>query len=218
MRHFLAIVFLFNIISSFTLTAQDEVARANEIIRKTVAKYKAYTSSEVSFNYTMENRADKYKEQQKGMIYLKNGNFNLTIGTQTIISNQVKVWTYMKDVNEVQISKYDPDELEINPTEIFTMWETGFLSRYAGDVTVNNLPAFLIEMTPVNKNLSYYKVKLFIDKKNYSILRIQTFYKESALILTFDIVSVKPNVPINDNMFRFDVSKYPGIEVVDLTK
>lgn len=218
MRHLLAIFVLINLLSAFTLIAQDEVTRANEIIRKTVTKYKTYSTSEVSFNYTMENRADNYKEQQKGMIYLKNGNFNLTIGTQTIISDQIKVWTYMKDVNEVQISNYDPKELEINPNEIFTMWETGFLSRYLGEVVVSNTSAYLIEMTPVNKNLSYYKVKLFIDKKSYSILRIQTFYKESGLILTFDIISVKPNIPINDNIFRFDISKYPGIEVIDLTK
>jgi len=217
MRHPIILILL-NILIVFNLLAQDEEIKAKEIIKKSVIKYKAYSSSEISFNYTIENRADNLKETHKGVIYLKNGNFNLTIGTQTIISDQVKVWTYLKDANEVQISFYNPKELEINPNEIFTMWETGFLQRYMGDITFNNTLACLIELTPVNKNLSYYKVKLIIDKKTNSILRIQTFYKESALILTFDIISVKPNVNLSDSLFKFDVTKYPGIDVVDLTK
>jgi len=218
MKFHLALIFICNIFLSGFLFAQDEESAARDIIKKSVSKYKAYSSSEVSFTYTMENRTDNLKEIQKGTIYLKNGNFRLIIGNQIIISDQVKVWTYMKDVNEVQISNYNPKELEINPNEIFTMWESGFLYRYMGDVTLNNQATCLVELTPINKNLSYYKVKLYIDKKTNSVYRIQTFYKESALILTFDIISVKPNVQLSDSLFKFDVTKYPGIEVVDLTK
>jgi outer membrane lipoprotein carrier protein len=216
-RHLALLVFsLFTL--SFVIHAQDEQAIAHEIILKTVAKYKAQTSSFIQFNYIMENRMDNSKDEQKGSIYLKNGNFHLNIDQQTIISNQVKVWTYMKEVNEVQVSKYNPEELEINPNEIFTMWDEGFLSRHTGTIYINNIAVNVIELTPTNKDLSYFKVKLFIDKKTNDIKRIQTFYKNSGIILTFEILSVKPNIQISDKMFQFETSKYPGIEVVDLTK
>jgi len=216
-RHFF-LFFASLLCLSYVMHAQDEQAMAHEIILKSVSKYKAYSSSYVQFTYILENRMDNTKDVQKGSIYLKNGNFNLNIDQQTIISNKIKVWTYMKEVNEVQVSKYNPDELEINPNEIFTMWDKGFLSRYIGTATIDNYPVNVLELTPTNKDLSYYKVKLFIDKKTHDIKRIQTFYKNSGIILTFEILTVKPNIQISEKMFMFETSKYPGIEVVDLTK
>lgn len=203
---------------SFAVCAQDEQILARDIVTKSVNKYKAYTTTHVAFNYIMENRAETLKEEHKGEVYLKNGNFRLTIGDQTIITDQIKVWSYMKEANEVQVSKYIPAELEINPNEIFTMWDKGFLIRFVGEVMINNVLTNLVELTPENKNLSYYKVKLFIDKKTNSLTRIQTFYKNSGITLTFDITTVKPNITMSDALFKFDISKYPGIEVIDLTK
>jgi len=203
---------------TLVMQAQDEQAMAHDIILKTVAKYRDYKTSQIQFNYILENRMDNIKDEQKGTIFLKEGSFHLVIDQQTIISNKVRVWTYMKEVNEVQISKYCPEELEINPTELFTMWESGFLYRYVGTALISNVSTNVIELTPHNKNLSYFKVKLFIDRRNNDIKRIQTFYKNSGIILTFDIISVRPNINLSDKLFMFDTSKYPGITVVDLTK
>jgi len=158
---------------------------------------------------------DSVKESQIGTFYLKDGNFKLTFGNQEIICDQKNVWTYLKDANEVQINTYNPSELEINPNEIFTMWETGFLYGYIGELVLNSKTVHAIELTPNDKNLPYFKVKLYIDKTTKNVIRMQTFYKNSTIV-TFDIKSILPDIEILEGFFFFNTNNYPGIHIIDL--
>jgi outer membrane lipoprotein carrier protein len=204
--------------ASFFTNAQNTQELARELILKSVSKYKSYNTAFFKFDYILENRAEEMKETQSGNVYLSDGKFRLTIGEQLIVSDKKKVWTYMREANEVQISDYDPDELEINPSEIFTMWEKGYIYRVLEDVTFKNKNCRLIELSPENKNLSYYKVKLLIETASGDIHKIQTYYKNSGLILTFVINSVVKNPKISTNYFVFDPKKYDGITIVDLSE
>jgi len=205
------------ILSTFTLSAQNSQELAKEIILKSVSKYKQYKTAYFTFDYILENRGEDYKEEQSGHVYLNDGKFHLSVGDQIIISDKKTVWTYMKEVNEVQISNYNPDELEIDPSQIFTMWENGYLYRIVEELVYNNKNCSLIELTPENKSLSYFKVKLLVEKQTGDIYKIQTFYKNSGLILTFVIKTVTKNPKLSEKLFAFDTKKYPGIEIVDLT-
>lgn len=212
------VILSFLFLTSLNGIAQENSALAEEIIRKSVEKYKSYNSIKVKFKYIIENRMAETNDELSGVFYLKDGNFRLTIGEQIIISNQKKVWTYLKDVNEVQVNNYNPEELEINPKELFTIWEKGFLYGYGGEARRNNKNINLIILTPENKSKSFFKVKIFIEKETSNILKMQTFYKDNGLILTFDILSIETNIKLNDSFFEFDISKHKGIEVVDLTE
>lgn len=52
---------------------------------------------------------------------------------QEIYCDGKTMWTYLKDANEVQISNYNPKSSDINPSEIFTVYEKGFLSKFIGE-------------------------------------------------------------------------------------
>jgi len=215
----LLIVFLhLTLFVNITAWAQYDQQAAKEIIQKSVKKYKAFSSLKVKFISIIEDRMNETKEKQAGIFYLKNGNFKVVLGDQIIISDQIKIWTYFKGENEVQINNYNPEDLEINPNTLFTIWEKGFLYGYAGETEHNNKLVNLIELTPEDKDLPYYKVKLFIDKSSFEIVKMQTFYKNSQIILTFEIESITPNVELPETFFKFYPSKYSGIQVVDLSE
>ena len=76
----------------------------------------------------MVNEAEGLNDTQAGSIILKEDRYIVDVGEQQIISNGTLVWTYLKDVKEVQISEVDEDDEEsmLNPITIFTMYETGF--------------------------------------------------------------------------------------------
>ncbi len=190
-------------------------AKAKEIIQKSVAKSKSFKTYKVDFKYTLENRMDTTKTIQSGTIYLKEGKFRLIMGDQMIISDNKTIWIYLKKANEVQINTYNPAELEINPNDIFTMWEKGFLYGYVGESTINGKVTELIELTPHDKSSDYFKVKLYIDKTTKMIVKMQTYYKNSNIV-TFDIKSFTPNIALSDAFFKFDPAKYPGVQVIDL--
>jgi len=206
-------IFLFYLAS--TVSAQRDPALAKQIIQGSVNKNKSYKSTKVEFRYTLENRMDSTKDAQNGTFFLKDGNFKLVFSDQIIISDKKNVWTYMKASNEVQINTYNPSELEINPNEIFTMWETGYLYGYNGETTINARAVYAIELTPNDKNMPYFKVKLYIDKITKNVVRLQTYYKNSTIV-TFDIKSTMPDVEIADGFFNFNTNNYPGIHIIDL--
>ena len=210
---FFSLFLLFFLISS--ISAQQNPALAKQIIQNSVNKSKSYKSTKVEFRYILENKMDSIKESQSGTFYLKEGNFKLTFSNQVIICDKKNVWTYLKDANEVQINTYNPSELEINPNEIFTMWETGYIYGYIGDQVVNSKAVYAIELSPNDKNLPFFKVKLYIDKVTKNVIRMQTFYKNSATV-TFDIKSIVPDIEILEGFFFFNTSSYPGIHIVDL--
>ena len=158
---------------------------------------------------------DSIKESQSGTFYLKDGNFKLTFGNQVIICDKKNVWTYLKDANEVQINSYNPSELEINPNEIFVMWETGYIYSYIGEQQLNTKTVHAIELTPIDKNMPYFKVKLYIDKVSKNVIKMQTYYKNSTTV-TFDIKSIMPDIEIIDGFFYFNTTNYPGIHIIDL--
>ena len=210
---FFSLFFLFFLVLS--LSAQRDPALAKQIIQNSVNKSKSYKTTKVEFRYVLENRMDSIKESQSGTFFLKEGNFKLTFGNQVIICDKKNVWTYLKDANEVQINTYNPSELEINPNEIFTMWETGYLYGYLGDQVINTKSVNAIELTPNDKNLPYFKVKLYIDKVTKNVIRMQTFYKNSTIV-TFDIKSILPDIEILEGFFFFNTNNYPGIHIIDL--
>jgi outer membrane lipoprotein-sorting protein len=212
------LVLLIPFFSGLYVLGQSNQPLAKEVIQGSVNKYKSYKSSKVDFVYTIESKMTNTKETHTGIIYLKAGNFRLDLGDQIIISDQKKVWTYLKDANEVQINTYNPKDLEINPNEIFIMWEKGFLQGYVGVQTLNQKTVHALELTPMDKTLPYFKVKLYIDKTTKDPVRMQTFYTKGSNILTLDIKSITPNIVINDTYFIFDAGKFPGVEIIDLTQ
>ena len=212
LRYFLSLLSLMY----FSSIAQNyNEPKAKEIIQKSVAKSKSFKSYKVEFKYTLENRMDTTKTIQTGSIYLKEGKFRLSMGDQMIISDTKTVWIYLKKANEVQINTYNPEDLEINPNDIFTMWEKGFLCGFVGEFNLNGKVVELVELTPHDKSSDYFKVKLYIDKTTKLIVRMQTYYKNSNIV-TFDIKTFTPNIALADAFFKFDATKYPGVQVIDL--
>lgn len=209
------LVFIIISIVTFSTRAQYDVVKGKELIKKSSSKYKSYKTSKAEFQYTSESKADKTKMSLKGVFYLKGGRFRLKLGDQIVICDLKNVWTYFEEMNEVQINKYEPDALEINPQNLFTMWESGYLCGYAGEVTVKGKLYDLVELTPEDKSKPYFKVKLFLDKQTTNIQIVKIFEKNST-ITTFEIKGFKHDIQLSESLFKFDASKHPGVEIIDL--
>lgn len=208
---FLTIVFLSGNISE---TNAQDLNKGKELLAKVSKNYRGMKAMKADFKYTVEMPRDKFKEESKGIIYLKGSKFRLEMAEQNVICDGTTLWTHLPEDNSVQITHYDPTALGVNPSEIFTMYEKGYISAYMG---VEN-GYHLVELTPSDKKKSVFKIKLFIDKAKNLVSKSKT-YEKNGNIYTYEIISFNPN-PSNavDNFFSFDKSKYPKIIVTDLTK
>jgi outer membrane lipoprotein-sorting protein len=189
--------------------------KAKEILTGTSAKYKSYKSMRAEFSYTLENPQAKIKETQVGNIILSGAKYRLNIAGQEIISDAKTIWTYMKEAKEVQVNDVDPSAEGIKPSEIFTMYEKGFLYKFIDEKNVGGKLVQNLELTPTDKTKEFFKIKLTIDKATKQIVKSIIFDKNGNRY-TYAIKTFTPNFAVNANTFMFDIKKYPGVEVVDL--
>lgn len=204
----------------FALFAQemDPKEKAKNILEKVSSRYEGYKSIKANFKYIMENRKrDDFKEAQSGTIELKGEKFRLDLGNYLVICNNKDVWTYLKDANEVQVNKYEPGEMKINPKEMFTIYQKGYLYGYKGRKEVEGTSYHVIELTPEDKEQSLYKSRLLVHPENYRIMRMKAFEQDGS-IFTYKINDYQLNKDMPASNFQFEKTDYPDVTVVDLRK
>lgn len=188
---------------------------ADKLLNLISNRYKNFKTIKADFVYGLESKAENINEKQKGSIYVKGNKFRLDIADQIIICDNKTIWTYSKEVNEVQINHYDPKKAPIRLDDIFTMYDKGFLSKVLEQKREGKSDIAVIELTPKDKKKNFFKIKLTIDKTNQTIIRSQVFEKNGT-IHSYVVTNQFPNIKLEDKFFEFDPKKYPKCEVIDL--
>ena len=167
MKKYILIILSFLTLSSIAQSNKD----ADLLIDKISKRYKKFKSIKADFTYSIESKAEKINEKQKGNIVIKGNKFRLDIAGQTIICDNKTQWTYSKEINEVNIQHYKPKEGVMKLDDIFTMYSKGFVSRIAEVVKENGRELTVIELAPKDKKKNYFKIKLYVEKNNQQIIR-----------------------------------------------
>ncbi|MCH8904323.1 MAG: outer membrane lipoprotein carrier protein LolA [Bacteroidetes bacterium] len=189
--------------------------KAAKILSDMSAKYKALNSIKASIKLTIESPEDDFKEEMSGSIFLKGSKYKLELGDQEITCDNKTMWTYLKDVNEVTIDNYEEDGDIMNPKDIFTMYESGFIYGFINEKTEGGRIIQVIDLTPTDKTKPFFKVRLNIDKVKKEIISAVIFDKNGNHY-TYEVSNFVANPGLRDAFFTFELSKHPGIEVVDL--
>ena len=205
-------LFLFSVVSAFSQTDK----KAQEILNGLSSKYKSLKSLKATFTIVVENQNDKSKQEQSGTLSLKESKYKLQVAGQEIISDGKTRWTFLKDANEIQIDNQKKDENAITPSNIFTIYEKGWLSKYLGEKKIKNITYQNLELIPVDaKSKNVFKVKLAIDKAQKTITSA-VIYDKNGSIQTITVNKFTANGANEDAIYIFNSAKYPGSEVVDL--
>ena len=174
-------------------------------------KYSAMSGYKATFVYSMNNPQAGIKESSSGTITVKGAKFHLVLGAQEVYNNGTTVWTYMKDANEVNISSYDPNDDDITPTKIYTIYKKGYKYMISEETATTQT----IDLIPENRKNQFFKVRIVINKKDKSIKSWKIFEK-SGNVFDYTVKTFTPNLTIAESEFVFDAKKYKGVEVVDL--
>ncbi len=209
----------FSVLAGLLLTtavahAQQD-PKAGKILNEMSAKYKALKAFRANFQQTLENPMNKIKETIEGDIIVSGTKFRLQTKGQEVINNGSTMWTYMKSENEVNVSDYDPDEEEITPSQIFTLYQKGYKYTYVEQITENGVAYDVVELSPEDRSNSLIKVRLQVAKKDRSVKSWKMF-KKNGNRYSFVIKEFTPNPPITAATFTFDKTKHKGVKVIDL--
>lgn len=202
-------------VSLLAAQPQTKDPKAGAILDAMSKKYKEMPSFKANFTYSMESPAAGINETSEGEIIVKGSKFNLKLGNQEIINNGSTVWTYLKDANEVNVSNYEPDEQEVSPTKIYSLYKKGYKYYYVEEKVDAGKAYDVIELIPEDKKNPFFKIRLEINKKDQTI-RGWKIFEKSGNKYSYLVKNFNSQYKAADSEFSFDQSKHPKVEVVDL--
>lgn len=189
---------------------------AKVILDNVSAKFKTYKSVTAVFTLTITNANDQVQGTKKGTVYMKGSKYRVSVSGQEIFSDGDNIWTYDKSANEVQITKFDPTANTITPQKLFTnFYDKDFLYKLNGEAKKGGKILQEIELTPIDKTKSFFKVLVNIDKSSKNIVSTKVFEKNGNRYI-YKINSLKTNTSLPESLFDFNAKVYPNVEVVDL--
>lgn len=196
-------------------SAQNVDGGANELMKKVSLQYQKYNT--LQFHYTLKTtKDDKTLGVSEGDFYLKGSKYKTNFGGQQLYCDGTSIWSYDKDANEVSIYEYDPDDDQnlMNPQRVLKDWASNFRAKFIRDEFTNNVQYSIVDLTPKTAQ-SYYRIRVYIVKTSLKIAKIAVYEKDNT-IYTYSIEQFKSDIPLDDKLFVFDKTKYPGVEVNDM--
>lgn len=213
--------FLF-VIGSFLLSSAQNTDAAKELMRKSTEKYKAYKSAEVAFTLTTirpklkpEESDAKYTSIETGKLLLKGVKFAINLSGHEVACDGKTIWAYSNAAKEIQINDYEESENVFSPSNIFKMYNEGYLYQIREKKVFQGKNVSIIEMTPSNKKVSYFKIDIAIEESTNTIMEIKIYEKNGTRYI-YTINKFSPNVTIAEDAFIIDTKEHPGAKVVDL--
>ena len=207
------LIFVITLIINFTFIqntfSQENNKKAVQILDKMSNLYKSMISFSSTFEYSMVNLDENIEDSFQGKIIIKEEKYLLKIEGQEIINDGETIWTYIPELNEVNISTFESDDQEISLNNVFDLYKDGFEQNYLSEDNKHHK----IELYPEDESKSYYKILILINKVDFSMYNFSVFDKSNTKYV-YKINEFKEE-KIDDSFFIFDSSKYPDIEIID---
>ena len=205
---------LFALFAVISASAQYD-PKALEILDAMSKKYKSIPAFEANITCNLSNDVDKVNDEFKGKITVKGDKFRMVLPEQEVINNGATIWTYLPEAKEVNIDNYDPSSEDINPSKIHEVYKKGYKYLYLQDKTEGGVLCEEIDLVPEKKDAQYFKIKMFINKKEKTVQSF-TLFDKGGNRYKYTVSKFTPNAKIDDSFFTFDPKNYPGVEVIDL--
>jgi len=210
------LLFLFAAITT-ALSAQDQDPKAKTILDDLSKTTKAYKTISADYIFTIYGKDKKQVEKQTGKIQIKGQKFKLEIPGSSIVCDGKTIWTHNKDAKEVTIKTFNADnEDQLNPSKIFTLYETGYKYKYDKEEKIGASTYHVIDLYPAVKpeKKKFHTIKLYIDKNKKQVNQLRMLMKDGGSQV-YEIKSLKPNLELADNLFVFDTKGFKPDQIND---
>ncbi|MGQ1890589.1 LolA family protein [Thermophagus sp. OGC60D27] len=203
--------------ATLVMSAQSpEVIKAGNILDQVSKMIQSCNSIKADFTFIMENTQADISDSHQGTILIAGDKYKASVMNVDSYYDGQTLWTYLKEVDEVNISNPDPsDETTLSPSTIFNLSKKGFRYIFAGEETLKGEKVNIVDLFPEERDKPYSRIKVYIKVKNNHISKITQIGKDGNNY-TIDITSMETNVPFDAGMFVFDPASHPNVEIIDM--
>lgn len=184
-----------------TSNAQD-----NRIAEKILDKVSVFLSNPEGVRIDFTGSENGYLIMKGEKFYLNNQNIQSWYDGKT-------QWSYLTDNEEVNISSPTKEEIQaISPYHLLKRYKSDYTYIYIGQSKRKGKLVHEINLTSKSDIINDIKLIISDDNKPVAIL----FYRNNKLMSEVNITSLQTDSKIDDKLFRFDKTKYPQVEIIDL--
>ena len=184
-----------------TSNAQD-----NRIAEKILDKVSVFLSNPEGVRIDFTGSENGYLIMKGEKFYLNNQSIQSWYDGKT-------QWSYLTDNKEVNISSPTKEEIQaISPYHLLKRYKSDYTYIYIGQSKRKGKLVHEINLTSKSDIINDIKLIISNDNKPVSIL----FYRNNKLMSEVNITSLQTDSKIDDKLFRFDKTKYPQVEIIDL--
>lgn len=103
----------------------------------------------------------------------------------------------------------------INPYALFSLHERGYTHNLGNKTNYNGKAVYEVRLSAPNTRCDLLKLTVLLDKTTYYPVYIETDF-QNDVHSRISVNEFKHGLQFKDDLFVFDKSKYPQVEVIDL--
>jgi outer membrane lipoprotein-sorting protein len=172
-------------------------------------KYNTYKTIQGDFVNTLSTQGKN--AQKKGSFKIKGDRYFVQLASNLLFFDGKQLVRYNQDDNEYETLEQEADAF--NPKDLFQDYDKNFKYEQKADFVLDKENCFVFYLYPISKQKqkNYAHLEVYITKKDLLLKRFVTVSKDQTRFL-IDISQLQFNQNMDDKIFSFDVSKYPGAE------
>lgn len=186
---------------------------ATDLLNKTAKKLSTCGGIDASFEATTY-KGSSVAGTSKGRINIKGNKFKIIAPEMTVWFDGANQWAMFTGANEVNWTEPTNEELQsINPYTFVNLYKNGYNNRLSS-VNYNGKKCHEVLLRAQSKNKDIQEMRIVIDPAN--LLPYSIRVKQGGNWTRIRVSQIKIGQKYTDQHFRFDSSKNPNIEVIDL--
>lgn len=198
-----------SILISGAAMAQD----ANVILDELSKTVKSYSAMYVEYDMQLnDEKAGGAIANESGKAWMKGEMFKIFTPDFHIYTDGDAVWAFIMAENMCTINDYAElqEEKGINPSDLFTIWETGYKKEYKGKK--DGLTQ--INLYPTDPENGFHTIELYIDEGANQIKKANMKSRDGQEMI-YTITKFTANPKVTEADFTFKKADHPGVEMDD---
>jgi outer membrane lipoprotein carrier protein len=207
------LLFLIAVLTGLDSLQVQNDTQAIKILDRFSSKASRAPSVSMVFRMITTDLTENSSDTLEGSIILSKDKYNLNLGENIIWYNGETIWNYLTAEKEVTITKPDKKDhsFQNRPSEIFTMYKSGYKSRLIDE----KADSYLVDLYPEDIKSDLIRVRLSIKKPDLNLTRLE-YKRNDGLVITLLISEYNLKQKPDPDTFEFQASKYKGVEINDM--
>ena len=198
---------------AFIGQAPVRAQQSEDALQRLQEKYEAIEALQAEFSQTMSSPYSNTENKFTGQVVLKDNQYRVETGTQTLVTNGETTWIYSPGENQVLINDYKEDETTFSLNDFLFNYHDRYEVTGTKAVQLDGEKHLRIRMKPKRKNDFFREMTLWMRDRDAMVTRLEVVDRNDTR-MTYVLTDIKLNPQVSSQTFSFTPPQ--EAEVVDL--